>query len=130
MKKAFTMIELIFVIVIIGILATIAIPKLNSTTNEAKKSILLSFVDTLNKTVGPSMYARALTEGEVGITSSGADLCKSTEISKFIEVPTGLSITADCVVTVGTSGIPAPTSGLEFSDSTAIKAPSWTMPDW
>ena len=37
MIKAFIMIELIFVIVIIGILAAVAIPKLAGTANEAKK---------------------------------------------------------------------------------------------
>jgi prepilin-type N-terminal cleavage/methylation domain-containing protein len=36
MKKAFTMIELIFVIVIIGILAAIAIPKLMVTRDDAE----------------------------------------------------------------------------------------------
>ena len=35
MKKAFTMIELIFVIVILGILASVAIPKMGSAKNNA-----------------------------------------------------------------------------------------------
>ena len=38
MKKAFTMIELIFVIVIIGILAAIAIPKLAASRDDARTS--------------------------------------------------------------------------------------------
>lgn len=42
MKKAFTMIELIFVIVIIGILASIAIPKLTATRDDAKISAIIS----------------------------------------------------------------------------------------
>ena len=40
MKNAFTMIELIFVIVIIGILAAIAIPKLLATRNDAQTAAL------------------------------------------------------------------------------------------
>ena len=40
MKNAFTMIELIFVIVIIAILAAIGIPKLSIARNDAKASVI------------------------------------------------------------------------------------------
>jgi len=46
MKKAFTMVELIFVIVIIGILAAVAIPKMNATRNDAKVAVLANNVAT------------------------------------------------------------------------------------
>ena len=36
MKKAFTMIELIFVIVILGILASVALPRLAATREDAE----------------------------------------------------------------------------------------------
>ncbi len=39
MKKAFTMVELIFVIVIIGILAVVAIPKLAATRDDAEAGV-------------------------------------------------------------------------------------------
>lgn len=42
MKKAFTMIELIFVIVIIGILSAVAISKLSATRDDAKVSVIIT----------------------------------------------------------------------------------------
>ena len=42
MKKAFTLVEIIFVIVIIGVLATVAIPQFTNLTDNAKISAELS----------------------------------------------------------------------------------------
>ena len=46
MKRAFTMIELVFVIVILGILTAVAVPRLVGTRDDAKKSILITNVKT------------------------------------------------------------------------------------
>ena len=47
MKKGFTMIELIFVIVILGILASVAIPRLAGTRTDAEISALVANIRTL-----------------------------------------------------------------------------------
>jgi len=120
------MIELIFVIVIIGILAAVAIPKLAETSTEAKKSIVTAFVGTLNRTVGPSMYAKALGSGQTDgdVTSSGAGICANA--SDYTQLPDGISIDGDCVVTVDAAKLPAPTS-LTFTNGTGTEAPSWAL---
>ena len=46
MKKAFTMVELIFVIVIIAILASVAFPRLSATRDDAKVSKLTMAIKT------------------------------------------------------------------------------------
>jgi len=52
-KEAFTLIELIFVIVIVGILATVALPKYQELTENSKISVLNSMVSTV-RTIGAS----------------------------------------------------------------------------
>jgi prepilin-type N-terminal cleavage/methylation domain-containing protein len=49
MKKSFTMIELIFVIVILGILAAVAIPKLAATRDDARTVTLTTQIKTGTK---------------------------------------------------------------------------------
>ena len=56
MKKGFTMIELIFVIVILGILASVAIPRLASTRTDAEISAAVGNIRTLISDVA-SYYA-------------------------------------------------------------------------
>jgi len=83
MKKAFTMIELIFVIVIIGILASFAIPRLSATRDDAKVANCIENISVFMRDISAyytsqgkySLNMKEMTEVEVyettPITSSG-----------------------------------------------------------
>ena len=74
MKKGFTMIELIFVIVILGILASVAIPRLAATREDAEISATVANLRTLLSDIN-SYYA---VKDEF---SEGADGVKWSEIT-------------------------------------------------
>ena len=58
MKKGFTMIELIFVIVILGILASVAIPRLTGTREDAEISAAIANLRTLLSDITTSYVAK------------------------------------------------------------------------
>ena len=54
-RAAFNMIELIFVIIILGILSSVVIVKMSSVAQQAKEVQLKAFTGTLNRSVGPAV---------------------------------------------------------------------------
>ena len=64
MKKAFSMLELVFVIVILGILASIAIPKLAATRTDAVITKIRSDVSSIRASIA-THYQKQILEGNV-----------------------------------------------------------------
>ena len=70
MKQAFTMIELIFIIVIIGILAAVAIPKLAANTKDANAALIAT---ELSLCIDDAVGAFMKTNKFVGIANGSAN---------------------------------------------------------
>ena len=87
-RSAFTWIELIFVIIILGILAAAAIAKLGGMSERATEVKLKAFAGTLNRTSGAGFWFRSMEDGLEGNVSNPAyDLI----IEQYIEVVPGYS---------------------------------------
>ena len=62
--SAFTMVELIFVIVIIGVLASVAIPKLSGVTDGAKKSAEIATISAVSTAIESANGEWSINEGD------------------------------------------------------------------
>lgn len=80
MRKAFNMIEIIFVIVIIGILAAVAIPKLAANRTDAEAQICMGEV------------GQFLLEASTTYTREGYSVFKSRKSSDITNILTGTSL--------------------------------------
>ena len=86
MKKAFTMIELIFVIVILGILAAVAIPKLAATRTDAKVAALGQEIQSAVQEISQYVTARGGAVNSHALTDMSQVLKQLVQNSKASEV--------------------------------------------
>jgi len=110
MKKAFTMIELIFVIVIIGILAAVATPKLTGIFNQAKAQKITAYAGTLQRTTIPPYWSQSLvsgTSGEINATAPDTETY-DLKIRRDLPYPTDFDGTGAQVPSFVTANLEAP----------------------
>lgn len=98
MKKAFTMIELIFVIVILGILAAVAIPKLNATRDDAEISKALSNFSTLITDLSSYYTTKGnFAEGIGNMTNVSLNQVGNNPLSTYVAAYLGVGKVTDCL---------------------------------
>lgn len=98
MRKGFTMIELIFVIVILGILAAVAVPKLSATRTDAQVTAAAADISTLYKDLG-AYYTAQGQWGDANGTLSAAGLKKMTNVGSAYVSGSNIVFNTDSNVT-------------------------------
>ena len=119
MKRAgFTMIELIFVIVILGILSAVALPKFIGVSEQAQAGKCKAAAGTLNRTVGPALWAEAMANGGTDFTITDANLTA--------QLPWPTELSTACGNRLDTNGTAGGTFGaFSYTAGTASASPKW-----
>lgn len=124
MKKAFSMIELVFIIVIIGIISAIAIPKLSMTRSDAQYIVVQSDIQTILSAIQTASFAQDLNtsklNGELIMEIAGLNLVRWIAVSNGVRLAKDGKIDGanNCVIIDFKNG------GLEFSIDTSIETSS------
>ena len=124
-RSAFTMVELIFVIIILGILASMAVAKFLTTSEQAKVQICNAAVGTMNRTIGETLWSKSVNDG-----NSGSVKTYATDVHpRYIEWPEMCGGESAIETVVSGTDTVVTVDGLQY-DLTMIDGTSTTSPQF
>ena len=89
MKKAFTLIELIFVIVIIGVLSAVAIPKFSHLSSNSKVAAELATASTIQSAIDDAHSEWVISEGSFNWGNDKTSDCTNSDSSNDFNCTSG-----------------------------------------
>jgi MSHA pilin protein MshA len=104
-QRGFTLIELVMVIVILGVLAAVAIPKFVDLGSDAKAAALQGVVGGINSASAVNYAARSVTTANGSPVGSGGNTTCQLAATAILQggVPSGYSLTGTVSATAGTN---------------------------
>lgn len=98
LKNAFTMIELVFVIVILGILAAVALPKFSATRDDAKVSMIAQNIGTAVGEIASYATSKGSSDSDLSVMSNALQKLKNSGNAVLSNNKAVISIDgADCI---------------------------------
>jgi len=86
-NNGLAIIELIFIMIILGILAAVAFLKFIVVGNQAHEVKVKSFVESFNKSVGPALWSKSLSIDKNGDISGLAIIENATFLKTYTDIP-------------------------------------------
>lgn len=132
-RAGFTMIELIFVIVILGILSAVALPKFIGVSEQAHEGKLKAYVGTLNRTVAPALWSKSLTDNHKGsikymtVDNVRNQITPPDEIDSNVTVSTCADANVSTPGSVATATVGTTTYNIGCIDGSEVEAPRFFL---